>query len=59
MKTKNYIISVGNEKPLNYEVYSISAKNKQQAIFQAALKCKRDDFKLLSIEVKRNNEFPG
>jgi hypothetical protein len=52
MKNHKYIIAVGNSTPLNYEVYTICARNRDQAIFQAALKCKKDDWKLLSIEYK-------
>jgi hypothetical protein len=52
MKTRKYIIAVGNAEPSNYEVYCITAKNRDQAIFQAALKCKKDNWNLLSIESK-------
>jgi hypothetical protein len=54
---RKYIVAVGNARPLNYECYCIEAKNKDEAIFQAALKCNRPDWKLLSIEYRRNLSY--
>jgi hypothetical protein len=55
---RDYIVAIGNSRPLNYEVYRINAKNKNQAIFSAALKCKRDDWKLISVERAKNVYIP-
>jgi hypothetical protein len=54
MKLRQYIVGVGNSSPLNYDCYRIFAKNKEQAIFKAALKCGRQDWKLLSVEHAKN-----
>jgi hypothetical protein len=51
---RDYIVAVGNSRPLNYEVYRIKAKNKNQAIFSAALKCNKSDWGLLSVERAKN-----
>jgi len=51
---RQYIVGVGNAKPLNYDCYRIFAKNKNEAIFKAAQKCNRQDWNLLSIEHAKN-----
>lgn len=56
MNNRRYVVAVGNARPMNYEVYTITAKNREQAIFQAALKCKREDWHLLSIDYKGTND---
>ena len=50
---REYIVGVGNSKPLNYDCFRSKAKNRDQAIFQAALKCNKHDWNLLSIETAK------
>jgi hypothetical protein len=46
-----WTIAMGNEKPGNYEVVSISAKTRNEAMFQAGLKCAgHDDWHILSVD---------
>jgi hypothetical protein len=59
MKTRDYIVSIGNASPLNYECYRINARNFEQAAFRAGQKCARNDWNLLSIEVAKNQIGPS
>ncbi|MDR0920569.1 MAG: hypothetical protein LBM93_15185 [Oscillospiraceae bacterium] len=51
---RKWTIAVGNAHPANYEVMTISAKTRNEALFQAGLRCAgHDDWHVLSVDYWR------